>query len=148
MIEVRAYEPAQLALIEPREYERALRGLDYAQAFARGPAFTIWDDGRCVAAGGIVIHWEGVGEAWLYLSDWIYPHALSFVKVIKERLEAIIREHRLVRVQTPLCALMPTNIRFARALGFRAEGVLRKYGPDGSDYIMHAIVRETECLRQ
>ena len=143
MIELRPYRPCDLKHIQVREYERSLDGTKYARLFAKGPAWTVWDGGRRVWAAGVILHWKGVGEVWMCLSDWIYEHPLRFCRIAKQQLAKVIEENGLWRVQAPICADMPENLAFAQAMGFSPENTMRKYGPDGKDYIMYAMIKET-----
>jgi RimJ/RimL family protein N-acetyltransferase len=45
------------------------------------------------------------------------------------------------RVQGAVSVNWEEAARFAHYMGFEEEGVMRKYGPDGSDYIRVAWVR-------
>ena len=52
----------------------------------------------------------------------------------------IIKEQELVRIQAAVRADWPEAQRFAEFLGLENEGLMRKYGPDGSDYFRFAKV--------
>lgn len=143
MVELRQYRPCDLRHIKGREYERDLDGTRYARQFAKGPAWTIWDNNSRVVSAGVIIHWPGVGEVWMFLSDWIYSHPVEFCRISKRKLDEVISENNLWRVQAPICADMTANIAFAQAMGFNPEGTLRKFGPDGKDYIMYSLIKES-----
>jgi len=48
--------------------------------------------------------------------------------------------HELSRIQASVCASDVRANRYAQWLGFEKEGIMRKYGPDGTDYIRYARV--------
>lgn len=146
-IALRPYQPGDLDAIEPRRYEgelQAATGRSFAQIFASGPAFTLWaafEDGwRAVGAGGVVPLWRSVGEAWMYLSPWIYRHPTVFAKIVRLALDGLAAQYRWERIQAPIPAHLQRHRRFARWLGFVEEGLLRRYGPEGADYVMTARV--------
>lgn len=152
MIVIRPFVPGDMDRIEARDYEKELMRLagNYGETFAfRGPAFTMEHDGTPVMAAGVCILWEGVGEAWMHLSPWFYRHVKSAYAAVYEVLCQIIVHKSLRRVQAPICASMPANIRFVEHLGFAPEGLMHRWGPDGKDYWLYSIVApegESLCL--
>ena len=144
MVELRPYRPCDLRHIQGRAYEKELDGVRYARQFAKGPAWTIWDGNQRVVAAGVILYWQGVGEVWMYLSEWIYKHPQQFCRISKRQLNTVIKENDLHRIQAPICSDMPINIAFAEAMGFTKEATLRKYGPDGKDYIMYSLIKESQ----
>jgi len=52
----------------------------------------------------------------------------------------IIEKNDLHRVQASINELDPEAIRFAKWLGFKDEGMMPKYGPDGSNYYRMSMV--------
>lgn len=140
-VTITPFQREHLRLIRGRAYEEEvirLTGRDYSDIFVTGPAFTIWDGGAPVAAGGVVVLWKGVGEAWLHLSQWFPEHPLSAFRIVRQLLNAIIHDAQLRRVQAPIRLDMPANIRLVEHLGFEPEGILKRWGPEGADYVMYA----------
>ena len=106
-------------------------------------------DGRVIGCGGLFLLWPGVAEAWAtYVKDVgslnIYP------RIIKDLIHEWMAEHNLTRVQAPLRADWEVGIKYAQWLGFRPDGWpdvpegvrMEKYHHDGTDAIMHSIIRE------
>ncbi len=152
MLKIVPYKAAHLAMNEPRQYERELReksGVDSSQTFMNGPAYTVLDDGTPVMAGGIVQLWPGVGEVWLFLSPWFERHIKTGYKLIREMFQALLKVYHFRRLQTPICASMPGNIRLVEHLGFHKEGLMELWGPDGKDYQLMALLSKegAVCLR-
>lgn len=157
MIEIRAYKAKHLELIDGRQYERDLTrlaaraGISFARTFAQGPGFTAFENGKAVMAGGVVPTWrDGVGEAWMHISPWIEVHPKAAARCIYRMLGRALLEHPFVRVEAAICAEMPKNQRLAEFAGFRREGLMKRWGPDGRDYYQYAMVApegETLCLR-
>jgi RimJ/RimL family protein N-acetyltransferase len=50
----------------------------------------------------------------------------------------IQEEHKLYRIQASVSVLDLTANRYAQWLGFQKEGIMKKYGPDGTDYVRYA----------
>lgn len=139
------YEPWHFRAIELRDYEKAFQTMlatpDGYPELLQGLAFTFIEE-KPVACIGVLELWPGVGEAWLSLSKrfeigrpsrrWA---ALS--RLIKVEFDKAMMSHH--RIQTAIPLDFEPGHRFVRHLGFEDEGLRRKYGPDGSDYL--AFVR-------
>jgi hypothetical protein len=97
-----------------------------------------------VGCGGIRKLWPGVGETWLMLSPEVNKYPIRTYECIKEGFEKLIGDNDFVRLQAW------GRIGFTKAhtlfkhLGFKPEGIARKYTPDGVDCILYAKVREDE----
>lgn len=105
----------------------------------RGPCFTAIVEGEGVAlCFGFIPFWQGVWEAWALTSYLVERHPIATIRrsqAVFHRIESDLQAHRL---QITVKASNRLSLRFAQALSFRQEGVLKAYGPDGSDYIMLA----------
>lgn len=109
----------------------------------RGPAFSGLDgEGRVVGAGGIVMLWKGVGEAWVLFSREMrrYPH--DAYDTMGTFIHRISGEAKLRRVQAQCRVDLPEARRYLENLGFACEATLRKYAEDGSDMTIYAIFPE------
>ena len=102
--------------------------------------FTARKDGKIVVMGGAHVMWRGVGEGWLIMSKYGYDMPKTVARYADEFFDVIMTEANLQRVQASVNALDPRSVRFARWLGFENEGLMRKYGPDGTDYYRMARV--------
>ena len=107
---------------------------------APGLAFTGLIDGYVIASAGIKPLWPGVGEAWIVASDNMPKKKLSVIKLIRENFDRMIQDNNFVRVQAGVRYDWPEAKRFAEFLGFEHEGIMRKYGPDGQDYLRMARI--------
>ena len=147
---VRPYEPQDFLAIELMDYERACREGQPVEQWAQvkkyaGPAVTVVDpDGQIVFCCGIHNMWKGVGEIWAVFSPLAKRYAHTWA-VAKELLRWAMNEGGYVRLQAALDPVgCPEAIRFDERLGFRAEGVLGRYGPHGEDRVMYALVKGEE----
>jgi len=107
------------------------------EVYADHPSFSLFHDEKFILCGGAVIPWKGLGEVWMLVgTEPLKPHAKAMLKA--GRLAAkIIHDHfGIDRLQTPVVVDQPKWIRFAEACGFKKEGLMKAYGPDGNDYFM------------
>jgi len=107
-----------------------------------GHSVSVVRNGHLLGAGGIVPIWDGLGEAWVLPSAAVKNHKKTFVRLIRENMERLSDELAFRRVQATARADAPKALRFLEFLGFEREGLLRAYGPDGSDHILFAKIRE------
>jgi len=102
--------------------------------------YTGFKDDTVLATGGVHRMWEGVGEAWILVGK----EGLELPKVVAKYTNYIFQhiqeEHDLFRIQASVSVADERANRYAQWLGFQKEGIMQKYGPDGSDYIRYARV--------
>lgn len=105
-----------------------------------GKCFTGWVDGEIVGVGGMDESRTGVAEIWLILSPYI--DEVQGYKCILEGMKNLINDNHLRRIQFfgrvdfPQCHILFEH------LGFKVEGIARKYTPDGVDAIMYGLIRD------
>ena len=95
-------------------------------------------DGKIMGVGGVIVLWEGVGEAWLILSKDILEMKIATYLCIKEMVERMISECNLRRIQAVIRTDYPQAIKMIEALGFKREGLLEEYLPDKCNAFMYA----------
>ena len=132
MLEVVKFNADHVARIEtnfdlPKSFKDAFKSGDTVDAF------TVMQGDTVVAIGGIHVLWEGVGEGFCMLSKHAGRWQTSVARYAKTMFDGIIANNDLHRVQASINELDPEAIRFARWLGFKNEGMMPKYGPDGSN---------------
>ena len=101
-------------------------------------AFTGLVNGKPVFAAGMKILWNGVAEGWVLATNEVWNHPLLIAKAIKKDFARIAKENNINRVQTAVRANYTTGLRFAKWLGLQEEGLMKKFGFDGSDQYMYA----------
>jgi hypothetical protein len=129
-------------LVADRPVELLGQGGDGAMFESSGPAFTLIHRGsdRPVAAAGLVIPWRGVAHAWAVLG-WDREHWCRVIHREASRgLRWLIREHNLQRVECFVSATYAPGIRWAAHLGFREEGEMPRYGPNGETFLRMVIL--------
>ncbi|MEK9918071.1 MAG: GNAT family N-acetyltransferase [Pelagibacteraceae bacterium] len=102
--------------------------------------YTLVDDDRIIATAGVHIMWDGVAEGWLVMSKYSPEYGRTVARYAYRGFDSIMRDNGLHRVQASISSLDPEAIRFARWMGFENEGIMEKFGPDGSDYYRMARV--------
>ena len=107
-----------------------------------GLSFTLLKNNTPIVSGGVVPMWEGVGEGWVLSSKHIFENKIKAAGSIKKRLDYICKNNKIRRLQTAVKAEFTIGIRFAEWLGLTKEGLMKQYGPDGSDYWRMAKIYE------
>jgi len=105
-----------------------------------GMSFTGIVNNIPIAAGGVFPLWDGVAEGWVLGTDQMHKYPITIARVIKHRTEIMCKNNLFKRLQTSVKADCEIAIRFAKWLGFKPEGLMKHYGPDGSDYYRFARI--------
>lgn len=133
------YRAADALLIKARE---PYPGDQVAQELERrGPGWTVWDGQTPVMCAGVAVLWPGVGEVWMFVSDWVIKHPLFFHRACRQYLDQAVDNLHLWRIQSYVRANEPAYLKWAEFMGFEPEGVLRQYGPDRVNYVMYGKVK-------
>jgi|TARA_R100001530_G_scaffold25601_1_gene20640 hypothetical protein len=103
-------------------------------------SFTAVKDNSFICSGGIVPMWHGVFEGWVIGSNKIWDYPLLAARTIRKGLDKLYQEHEIVRLQTAVRSDFPKGIRFAKWLGFKEEGLMKKYDIEGKDFIRFARI--------
>ena len=107
-----------------------------------GQCRTGWVNGEIIGCAGIDILWEGVGEAWLMLTPAVHTHLTDSWLCIQKGFKELIEKNKLRRVQAwGRIGFDECHILF-KHLGFKPEGIARKYTPDGVDCILYALIKD------
>jgi len=106
-----------------------------------GMCFTGWVDGEIIGIAGLDKLWEGVGNMWMMLTPLIDKHLKESYRCILKGMKKLIDENKLRRVQSYGRVDFPECHILFEHLGFKVEGLARKYTPDGVDAIMYAKVK-------
>jgi RimJ/RimL family protein N-acetyltransferase len=148
MCKVIPYEAVHAYIIlenNVREYDLQLSKIAewdmWPSRFAQsGPAFTLIHEGKVIGCGGVVLQDWKRGEAWMLLGAGFEKFTLSLCRAVKDKLAEIVKKHNLKRVQATVNPTHTAGQKFLQFFGFQEEGLLRHYGPEGSDYLMYARI--------
>jgi hypothetical protein len=137
------FRPEHLAQIRLTERDMKLMvGINPLPMLQAGPAFTLLNEKSVIAIGGIAMLWRGVGEAWAIPSTEVEKHPLAFHRVIKKMIDIIQQNKNLHRVQASINEDHEKSHKWVKALGFKREGKMNGYGPNGENFIRYARVRK------
>ena len=103
-------------------------------------AFTGMIGNKPIFAAGMKMIWGQVAEGWVIASSDMWNHPLSVAKAIKKDFAKVAKKHNIKRVQTAIRKDFTKGQRFAEWLGLENEGLMRKFGFDGSDQYMYARI--------
>ena len=101
-------------------------------------SYTAFLDNKPVCCFGSHILWDGVSESWMLTSYDIEKRPITITRMCSRYFDYIARDLRLHRMQITCNTNDLLAIRFAIALKLDKEGVMKGYGPDGSDYAIFA----------
>ena len=132
----------QADLDEVRKDSIDISARNYPDWDLNGWAKTGLIDGEIVAVGGCVVYWEGVGEGWICFSEKIKSHKIEAMKFFKKITEDAFLELKLWRMQVSERVDFPQSVKMAEFLGFKCEGLMKSYLPDGTDAWLYALVKE------
>ncbi len=135
MISVVPYEPKHLALLQVREEQKA----DVPKEIG-GDAVTILNDEIPVAILGGYQIVPGVLQAWSLISDYVKKIPIAFHREVKNFIGFIMKKYAIRRIQMSVVVGFQIGWRWASALGFKPEGIMKQYGIDGRDYWLFAKV--------
>lgn len=145
--DVEVFKPEHVKIDALRKEEQdLLRSLpDYRQALLetaqRGPAWTIFSNGKFVSCGGVVSMNQHLAEVWQLPSQVVRDHMVSYGKFYSNFLDRIVTRFEWRRYQT-VCVNDELHVRWMTFLKFEKEGVLRGYGSAGEDYAMFGRLKD------
>ena len=103
-------------------------------------AFTGMVRSKPIFAAGMKMVWGRVAEGWVIATQDVWNHPLSVAKAIKKDFARIAKENNITRVQTSIRKDFEQGQRFAEWLGLENEGLMRKFGFDGTDQYRYARI--------
>ncbi len=133
MIKIRPLQDGDIMLANESAIECGAKVYNHEKV----EGYTVVDGNKILMVGGVIIMWEGVGEAWLIMTK----HSLSCVKdsyrYIRDVMNIIIREQKLRRIQARARADFEKGQKMLKHLGFKYEGCAREQAPDRTDMYMY-----------
>lgn len=101
-----------------------------------GNAFTAILHGTPVACFGSVRIWNGVEEMWLLMEERGRNIAVSLTKAAIAYRDFRVISGNLHRLQITVRCEDMRAVRWASFIGFNIDGMMMRYGPDGSNYYL------------
>jgi RimJ/RimL family protein N-acetyltransferase len=102
--------------------------------------YTLIEDDEVIVCGGVHMMWTGVGEGWLVMSKHAYDKPITVARYTQRLFDTIMGDNAMWRVQASVHTNDEQSVKFAEWLGFEIEGVMKKFGPDGTNYFRMARV--------
>lgn len=135
------FEAEHLALLELQDAQLSLSGVisepGYAQSIAKaGQAFTALDGQTVILCAGLIEAWQGRAIAWALVSKHAGRHFFSIHRAV----DGFLKQTEYRRIEATVQADFPQAWRWIQMLGFKHEGLMRCYAPDGSDHHLFARV--------
>lgn len=110
------------------------------QSLTNSHAVSLYLDGKVEACIGMFVLWDGNADVWTYISNKCKEHPIAFHKAVARILDAYQNGLGAKRVSAGTPANFTEGCRWLESLGFKVEGKMLKYGPDGSDWWLYARV--------
>lgn len=98
--------------------------------------YTAFFKGKPFCCFGVQEIWPGVGEGWLITDEMVVDLTVTLTRSTVRYFDLVAIEKKLHRIQLTVNTKDLLAVRWAHALKFAQEGVMRKYGPDQTDYLM------------
>ncbi len=141
-MEFRKSTQEDMAFVRLNPFEGAVKDYPYMEIPDEN-CYTAIYESAIVAVGGLQVKWKGVGLLWLMLTADCKKygiHSLLALEVIKEKVEYLIEKNNLWRAEAAVRTDFPQAIKMVEFLGFKKEGLMRKYYPDKSDAWLYARI--------
>lgn len=101
-----------------------------------GPCVTAFVNRVPVAVFGLMFHWQGVGEAWSVLTEESRRYPIAMTKGAISFFDSCQILFNLHRIQITVKCIDKRAVRWAKALNFTEEGVMKEYSADKEDTYM------------
>lgn len=129
----------KLKLQPAQEYMRgwSILSADLTDLSEAGLAWVAEHDGVVLGIAGLAPQWENRALAWALISDAAGPHFRKFHGAVLRFLEA--SDFR--RIEANVDVGFKAGERWMKLLGFKYEGYLTAFRPDGADMLMYARIK-------
>jgi len=138
---VRKWEPGdtERLLLQPSQdyMYPLLEQLNIQPLADAGMAWVGEEDGDILAIAGLAPQWENRATAWALVSSMAGKRFLAIHRAV----ESVLDNARFRRIEATVDIGFEPGHRWMKMLGFRPEGYLEAYRPDGADQILYARIR-------
>lgn len=129
-------------LLTPKSiYEKG--AIKYFIGMSKNPncdAYTVTYFDKPIAFICMVRVWDKVAEIMSITSEEVREHPTAFHRLCKRMIQDHMEVYGLKRVQAIVKSNYNEGCRWLEMLGFNLEGEMKKFGPEGDDYLMMARV--------
>jgi hypothetical protein len=140
-------KPDHMDLLELRDHEAntmacdPLSGIAAKNIIEQSICSTMLYDGKIICILGFYNLFPGVINVWIFPSIYAAKHPIAFLRAAKKYTTAIFNDFPCHRLQS-LAIADNLHRAWMSFLGFKKEGILKKYTADMVDYEQWAIVKE------
>ena len=104
-----------------------------------GMSFTCVKDDIILGCAGVIPLWDGVGEAWSLISPIMREHfSLTLHRGVTRFLNDLAARGTMHRLHCHVLEEFEDGHRWAKALGFYNEGVMKAFGPMKENFCRYA----------
>jgi len=107
-----------------------------------GKAVSVIERGKTIGIFGSNSIWKGLDEGWFLVDEAVRRYGIAMTKVAKKWIELKFQKDSLNRLQITVRCDDVRAHKWAKCLGFSDDGVMRRFGPDGSDFYLMSIVKD------
>ena len=116
---------------------------DWETISGQGLAVTGFRDESPIIVVGIIPMWHGRALGWALFSAGLNRSDLLFIhRAVVEKLDLFQRDPAFKRIEATVRETFIQGHRWVRLMGFRPEGLMRNYDPDGHDNRLYARIAE------
>ena len=133
-VEIRDLAPEHRDIVQSFEYLRMLENM--------GPGKTLQIDGVTVAS--IVfckLLYRGVAEVVVLFGPLFEKYKRTVHRICRKCCDDVQTAYNLHRVEAKISLESRRDRRWAESMGFKVEGRVEAFGPQGQDYVQYARVR-------
>jgi RimJ/RimL family protein N-acetyltransferase len=147
VIEVVPYERAHAYMVlanNINDFDMKLSSLpdweEWTKEYENSIGYSLIINGEIIGSAGVFLGGYGRGDCWMIVTTRISKYKKTVFKTVKNMLNEIAKKYHLRRLQTVVLPEFEAGKRFVEGLGFECEGCLKKYGPNGEDFLMYGRV--------
>lgn len=104
-----------------------------------GMTWTGMENDRVVGCAGFLPVWQGRVQAWAIFGKMTKRYWPQVVRKIQSEM-AVLKSKGVRRVEATVATNFGQGCRLAFLLGFKVEGEMKSYAPDGSNHFLYAKV--------
>ena len=138
----RAFHPMDLLRIVPKGIHSdtaAFQQQTVLRLYEMGcPIVSFTEKDEIVAIFGLIVHWAKVAECWAVVSDLAHNKPLTFHRQVLSVINEYEKKFSLHRMQITVRSDYVIGCRWAKSLGFKREGLMKKYMPNGGSHYLYA----------
>lgn len=144
MIKLTAFHVEHLEGFNPKfPLETMKADLEAAMNDYRYELVTLWKhpENKVLAIAGLFLLRRGVGEVFTIPGVMVDHYPYGYFKSIKRMAEAYLERFEFHRLQMTIAEGWDQGRKWAKKLGFKEEGFMEKYGPNGeSEHLFARVV--------